>query len=122
MDRSGSLWIVVGHCRSLWVIPHFSKYHLDACFDQLLKKLATKDDIAELKNKVTALISDKIEAQGKQISFLELRVELEAENAVLKKHVTHLIASHESQEQYSRRLCLRIDGIAPPFRRRTRNQ
>ena len=70
------------------------KTYLDTRFDQLLKKLATKDDIAELRNEVTALISDKIEVQGKHISFLELRVdELEAENAVLKKHVTHLIAS-----------------------------
>ena len=91
-----------------------TKIYLDTRFGQLLKKLATKDDIAEQRNEVTALISDKIEAQGKQISILELRVdELEAENAVLKKHVTHPIASHESQEQYSRRLCLRIDGIAP---------
>ena len=57
------------------------KIYLDTRFDQLLKKLATKDDIAELRNEVTALISDEIEAQGKQISFLELRVdELEAEN------------------------------------------
>lgn len=91
------------------------KNYLDTRFDQLLNKLATKDDIAELRNEVTSLISDKIEAQGKQISFLEVRVdELEAENAVLKSHVTHLIASHESQEQYSRRLCLRIDGMPPP--------
>ena len=80
------------------------KTYLDKCFDQLLKKLATKDDIAELRSEVTGLISDKIEAQGKQI-FLELRVdELEAENAVLKKHVTsslHMKARNNIQEGYA---------------------
>ena len=51
------------------------KTYLDTRFDQLLNKLATKDDIAELRNEVPALISDKIEVKGKQISFLELRVD-----------------------------------------------
>ena len=40
--------------------------------------------------------------------------QLEANNAVLESHVAHLRKSHENQEQYSHRLCLRIDGLELP--------
>ena len=90
--------------------------YLDARFDQLLTRLATKDDINSLRNEVTKLISDSVEAQGKIISSLETKVEqLEAENVVLKKHVSHLLEVQDDHEQYSRRLCLRIDGIGLPL-------
>ena len=46
--------------------------------------------------------------QDERIDVLEARV------AMLESHVQHLQKSHESQEQYSRRLCLRIDGIESP--------
>ena len=92
------------------------KDYLNAHFDQLLTRLATKDDINSLRNEVTKLISDSVEAQRKIISSLETKVEqLEAENVVLKKHVSHLLEAQDDHEQYSRRLCLRIDGIGLPL-------
>ena len=87
------------------------KAYLDKRFDLL----STKDDITSLKEEVTLLVTEKIQDQEKQISALEERIdELEANNAVLESHVAHLRKSYENQEQYSRRLCLRIDGIELP--------
>lgn len=91
------------------------KAYLDKQFDVLLQRLATKDDIASLKEEVTLLVTEKIQCQEKQMSSLKERIdELEASNAVLESHVVHLSKLHENQEQYSRRLCLRIDGIEFP--------
>lgn len=50
------------------------KTFLDTCFDQLLDKLATEGYIAELRNEVTELMNDKIEAPGKQIHRLKLEL------------------------------------------------
>ena len=87
------------------------KAYLDKHFDLL----STKDDITSLKEEVILLVTEKIQDQEKQISALEERIdELEANNAVLESHVAHLHKSYENQEQYSRRLCLRIDGIKLP--------
>ena len=81
----------------------------------MLLRLATKDDILRLKEEVTLLLTEKITDQEKQISVLKERIdELEGSNAVLESHVAHLRNSQENQEQYSRRLCLRIDGIELP--------
>ena len=92
------------------------KDYLNARFYQLLTRLATKDDINSLRNDVTKLISDSVKAQGKITSSLETKVEqLEAENVVLKKNVSHLLDVQDDHEQYSRRLCLRIDGIGLPL-------
>ena len=87
------------------------KAYLDKHFDLL----STKDDITSLKEEVTLLVTEKIQDQEKQISALKERInELEAKNAVLESYIAHLHKSYENQEQYSRCLCLRIDGIELP--------
>ncbi len=61
------------------------------------------------------LVTEKLQEQEEKISALEERIDkLEASNAILESHVTHLRKSQENQEQYLRRLCLRIDGIEHP--------
>ncbi len=86
-----------------------------AYLDKHFALLPTKDDIKSLKDEVVLLITEKLQEQEEKISALEERIdELEASHAVLESHVTHLRKSHENQEQYSRRLCLRIDGIELP--------
>ena len=97
------------------------KSYLDGRFEQLLDNRATKDDIDDLKKEVTSLI-DKIEEQKDKIVRLESTTSeqeeritvLEAQNAVLESHINHLLSAQEEQEQYSRRLCLRIDGMGLP--------
>eukprot|EP00794_Sanderia_malayensis_P013291 gene13291-14665_t len=87
------------------------KVYLDKHFDLL----PTKDDITSLKDEVVLLVTEKLQKQQEKISALEEQIDkLEASNAVLESHVAHLRKSHENQEQYSRRLCLRIDGIELP--------
>ncbi len=91
------------------------KAYLDKQFDTRLQRLATKEDITSLKEKVTLLVTEKIQEQEKEISSSEERInELETNNVILESHVSHLRKSYENQEQYSRRLCLRIDGIELP--------
>ncbi len=86
-----------------------------AYLDKHFALLPTKDDIKSLKDEVVLLITEKLQEQEEKISALEERIDkLEASNAVLESHVAHLCKSHENQEQYSRRLCLRIDGIELP--------
>ena len=89
--------------------------YLDQQFSQLLKRLATKEDIIQLKDEVIVVLNEKVKEQEKRITALVERVDqLEAHNAVLESHVAHLRKSHENQEQYSRCLSLRIDGIELP--------
>eukprot|EP00112_Aurelia_sp_Birch-Aquarium-sp1_P017007 Seg3902.2 transcript_id=Seg3902.2/GoldUCD/mRNA.D3Y31 product="hypothetical protein" protein_id=Seg3902.2/GoldUCD/D3Y31 len=91
------------------------KAYLYKQFDTLLQPLAKKEDITSLKEEVTLLVTEKIQEQEKKISSLEERInELEANNVILESHVSHLRKSYENQEQYSRCLCLRIDGIDLP--------
>ena len=102
------------------VPPELMSY-LDQRFNQLLSSLAEKKDINKLQNDVKSLLK-KIDDQQTEISSLEAKLEkqatqidiLEARNVLLENHVNHLRSSHESQEQYSRRLCLRIDGMELP--------
>ena len=94
--------------------------HLDSRFDQLLLRLATREDVTEIKNDVSMLIKrveeycDKIDQLNSYVAKQDEKIDvLEARVAMLESHVQHLQKSHEGQEQYSRRLCLRIDGIDP---------
>ena len=62
-----------------------------------------------------ALTINVVKEQGDKISALESKIDvLEVKNAMLESHVAQLQSNQESQEQYSRRLRLRIDGIRLP--------
>ena len=96
------------------------------------KNLATKDDIAEIKNLFNKL-NEKIEYQDRKIAALEKDSsdyedwitslensvnemydevsKLLDKNAVLSSSLDFLKQKSDSQEQYSRRACLRISGI-----------
>ena len=95
--------------------------YLDSRFDQLLKRLATKEDLIDMKNDVLTLLK-RVDEQCEKIDVLNSRAAeqgekldvLEARVAMLESHVRQLQIAHESQEQYSRRLCLRIDRIDLP--------
>lgn len=65
--------------------------------DALKADLATKDCIQGLK--------DVIEAQKMEINKLESRV------VIMERYVAQLQRSADEQEQYQRRLCLRINGV-----------
>lgn len=66
-----------------------------------LKDLATKDDIDNLKN----YFAEMLEARDKKIEVLESQV------SVLQNSVRLLTQKANCNEQYSRRTCLRIEGI-----------
>lgn len=74
--------------------------HFDMRFEELLKTLATKEDVTLLKN--------IIEKQKEVINNLESRV------TTLETQVSDLAKKAEDSEQYSRRQCLRIEGIPLP--------
>ena len=110
----------VGNSTTMELSDDFVKY-LDSRFDQLLMRLATKDDVTDMKKDVSTLLKrveeqcDKIDLLNSQVAEQGERIDvLEARVAMLESHVRQLQTSHESQEQYSRRLCLRIDRIDLP--------
>ena len=70
---------------------------LDEKLEKLHESMATKDCIKQL--------SDKINQQNEKIDILEAKV------AVMENYIRKLEQSVYDQEQYHRRLCLRIDGI-----------
>jgi hypothetical protein len=74
--------------------------HFDKRLAELASSLASKEDIAALK--------ECINRQKDCIQNLESKV------AVLESKVSFLLGKTEEAEQYSRRLCLRIDGIPLP--------
>lgn len=108
-----------------------------AKFDELLDRkighLASKDDINEIKALFTSM-KEKLMSQDKKITALEFaastqekriinlesKVEelssciskLQDKNAVLNNSVDFLTKRNDHQEQYSRRYCLRFNGIA----------
>ena len=97
--------------------------HLGSCFDHLVLRLATREDVTEIKDDVSMLLRrveehcDKTDQLNSYVAKQDERIDvLEDRVAMLESHVQHLQKSHESQEQYSRRLCLQIDGIEPPKR------
>ena len=93
------------------VVSEELKSYLDEQFDNL----ADKNDISAMKQEVMASITNMVKEQGDKLTALEETIDvLEAKNAMLESHVVQLRSNQESQEQYSRRLCLRIDGIRFP--------
>ena len=94
---------------------------MDQCFDQLLLNLAEKKDLDRLQNDVNSLLKE-INDQEAKISSLEAKLEkqaahidkVEADKVLLESQLKHLMIAHDSQEQYSRKLCLRIDGLELP--------
>ena len=70
---------------------------LDKKLDSLKEDLASKDDIQGLLN--------VIKEQQSKINILESRLVL------MEKYVSHLQKSADEQEQYQRRLCLRINNV-----------
>ena len=79
--------------------PEPSQSYFDEKFEKLEEKLASKACIQQL--------HETIKGQSEKIEILETKVAI-MENVIarLEKHV-------DNQEQYQRRLCLRIDGIPP---------
>ena len=93
------------------VVSEELKAYLDERFDNL----PMKNDISAMKQEILGLITDMMHKHGEKIASLESKINvLEANNAVLESHVAHLKSNQENHEQYSRRLCLRIDGIGFP--------
>ena len=97
------------------------KSYLDHRFDQLLVSLATKDDVKALKTDVASILArldeqqEKLNCLEETVAEQEQRIEkIESENEILKRHVDLLISGQDDHEQYSRRLCLRIDGMELP--------
>ena len=70
---------------------------LDEKLHKLHESMATKDCIQQL--------FDKINQQNEKIDILEAKV------AVMENYIRKLEQSVDDQEQYHRRLCLRIEGI-----------
>ena len=66
-------------------------------FAEIEGNMATKACIEKL--------HDTIKSQNEKIDVLEAKV------AMMESLVSHLTDRTEEQEQYSRRLCIRIDGI-----------
>lgn len=80
-------------------VPKYQEY-FDKRFDEIQAKMATKDCIKDL--------HDTIVQQNSKIDALEAKV------AMMESYIAHMENGIDEQEQYNRRLCLRIDGIAPP--------
>ena len=76
------------------------KSYLDAQFESVTSNMATKECMKSL----SAIIAQ----QGERIAILESKV------VSLEKHVEALSRNAKNQEQYNRRLCLRINGIPLP--------
>ena len=74
--------------------------YFDEKFDELKKEMATKECIETLK--------PTIEKQNNRIDALESRI------VVMENLIAKLQDHNDDNEQYSRRLCLRINGIPPP--------
>ena len=74
--------------------------YFDEKFDELKKEMATKECIETLKS--------TIEKQNNRIDALESRI------VVMENLIAKLQDHNDDNEQYSRRLCLRINGIPPP--------
>ncbi len=72
--------------------------YFDAKFAELQRAMATKECIQTL--------HDTIKSQNERIEILESKMTL------MEKYITYLEKGVDDQEQYNRRLCLRIDGIA----------
>ena len=71
--------------------------YFDATFAELKKTMATKDCIQTL--------HETIKKQNGKIEVLESKL------AIMEKYIKHLENGVDEQEQYNRRLCLRINGI-----------
>ena len=100
-------------------MPNTRSLNNDEALSSRIDKLATREDINDLKQ----LISDlnlKIESQNEEISSLKEQVtrqdaaifKLEDRVGVLSASVAALSNQSDNQEQYSRRYCLRIKGIS----------
>ena len=76
-----------------------SQSYFDEKFEKMEEKLATKACIQQL--------HDAIKGQSERIEILESKV------VIMQKYIARLENSVDDQEQYQRRLCLRIDGIPP---------
>lgn len=72
--------------------------YFDVKFAELIKTMATKECIQTL--------HETIKNQNERIEILESKMTL------MEKYITYLEKGVDDQEQYNRRLCLRIDGIA----------
>ena len=74
-----------------------------------------KSDISAMKQEILGFITDMMYKHGEKIASLESKINvLETKNAVLESLIAHLKSNQENHEQYSRRLCLRVDGIRFP--------
>ena len=78
-------------------------------FSKLIKPLATNTSLKEmfdkLKEEVISKFKSNIRKQNDKIYELESRI------AIQEKTINHLLTKCDDNEQYSRRSCLRINGI-----------
>ena len=92
--------------------------NIDQLLDEKLSAVASKTDIQDLKNlileqnktideqnKKIKSLSDTVSTQERKINILGDRL------AVISSALEHLKVNADNQEQYSRRTCLRINGI-----------
>ena len=80
-------------------VPKYQEY-FDKKFDEIQDKMATKNCIKDLHHIIVQ--------QNSKIDALEAKV------AMMESYIAHKENGIDEQEQYNRRLCLRIDGIVPP--------
>eukprot|EP00795_Rhopilema_esculentum_P010423 gene10423-19125_t len=89
---------MAGGARQTRSFEAFQAY-FDEKFSEMKDIMATKDCIQKLHT--------TIENQNDKIQILESRI------AVMERHINQLQGNVDDNEQYSRRLCLRINGIPP---------
>ena len=85
---------------------------------ELSSSVASKDGIEEIKHLINNL-HDKLEKQNKEIISLKAHLtkqdriisKMDDRIGVLSSSITTLKKQSDAQEQYSRRYCLRINGI-----------
>ena len=93
-------------------MPDDLKSYLDYSFNQLLGRLATKEDVKTLLDEQQR----KLDHREKAVMERDSRIEkIESKNEILKRQVGFLLSGQDEHEQYSRRLCLRIDGTELPL-------
>ena len=92
---------------------------MNELLDKKLEDLATKEGIDEIKLLIKGL-NERIDTQSKEISSLKEKVnfqetkisQLEDLIGILSSCISTIKHQADNNEQYSRRYCLRIKGIA----------
>ena len=87
------------------------KMEIAKILDEKLSKIASKENIEELKQMIRdqakgiKVLSDTVNSNVKEMNSLK------DQNAILSSAIEHHKVSSDNQEQYSRRSCFRINGV-----------